>query len=127
MKAVAWALVLATLLVGCADAGVATNDPSSPTTTVYRIDGLECRVDSFESAMVEIAADAEGAADPVDEVAAFLELPVNRRFSDVTLSDRTGLRFSFADEDGLVQLVIQLIDASRGYVVGSYSYCVDGR
>ena len=27
--------------------------------------------------------------------------------------------------DGLVQLVIELIDASRGYVGGSYSYCVD--
>ncbi len=75
--------------------------------------------------MVEIAADAEGATDPLDEVAAFLGRPVNRRFSDLSLSERSGLRISFSDDDGLVQLVIELIDASRGYVGGSYSYCVD--
>lgn len=125
MRAIAWALVLGTLTVGCADAEEATEASSPSSAAVYRIDGLECRVDSFESAMVEIASDAVGAADPDAEVAAFFNHPANSRFRDLTLTERTGLRYSFADEDGLVQLNIQLIEASQGYVVGSHSYCTD--
>lgn len=127
MRSIAGVLTLALLLFGCTADHGAADISSSSSTTVYLIDGLECRTDSFESGILDYPRDAVGSTSPDAEVAGFLELPVNRRFSDLTLSDRTGLRFSFADEDGLVQLVIQLIDASRGYVVGSYSYCVDGR
>jgi hypothetical protein len=126
MKDIAWVLALGALILGCADVGTDPDEPDSSPTTVYRIGGLECRADSFESGILDYPEDAVGLADPEAEVAAFLDRPVNRRFQDLSLSERTGGRFSFTDEDGLVQLVIQLIEASRGYVVGSYSYCVDG-
>lgn len=115
--------ILVSLLIGCA--ADPTDVSSSSTATVYQIDGLECRVDSFETGILDYPEDAVGSPSPDAEVVGFLELPVNRRFGDLSPSERTGLRFSFEDEDGLVQLVIQLVEASRGYVVGSYSYCVD--
>ena len=125
MRSIAGVCILAALLIGCAADDEAADISSSSSTTVYLIDGLECRTDSFESGILDYPRDAVGSTSPDAEVAGFLELPVNSRFSDLSLAERTGLRFSFADEDGLVQLVIQLIEASRGYVVGSYSYCVD--
>lgn len=125
MRSIAGVCILASLLIGCTADDEAADISSSSSTTVYLIDGLECRTDSVESGILDYPEDAVGSTSPDAEVAGFLERPVNRRFSDLSLSERTGLRSSFADEDGLVQLVVQLIGASRGYVVGSYSYCVD--
>ncbi len=125
MRALVRACVLGALLGGCTVAEEAMDVSSSPSPTLYRIDGLECRVDSFESGMPEYPNDAVGSSTPEAEVEAFLDSPTNRRFSALVLDEEEGLTFSFADSDGLVQLVIQVTDQFEGYLIASYSYCTE--
>lgn len=120
-RLVAGALVLACWLAGCET----VDDASAAPTVVYEMSGLECRSELMEIVTSDYGSDTIGEPTPEAALTAFFDLPINDRFAELELAERDGLGASYVDEAGLTQLVIRLTDEFDGFLVASYSNCID--